>query len=199
MLDYRDPTWSTFDIGPMLDKFVEVGALYPTEDTPPPPIEPPPDDRARIVRPVQPVISQMWGDNPERYQQWGQPYHNGTDYARPMGTPIFAMADGKVAWVDNDRNGYGYYIRIWHRSLNIHSFYAHLNERFVSNGQLVEVGRQIGTVGNTGNSTGPHLHFEIRLGNGSQLDGYAESPYADMPRGRINPETFFAVWERATT
>jgi murein DD-endopeptidase MepM/ murein hydrolase activator NlpD len=197
VLDYRDATWSTFDIGPMLDQFVQLGKQYPSFDTPPPPIPPPPDGKPKIVRPVNRIISQMWGDNPQHYIPWGSPYHNGTDYARPLGTPVLAMADGVVAWVDTDGPGYGRYIRIWHPILNLHTFYAHLDEQLVAVGNRVLAGRQIGTVGNTGNSTGPHLHFEIRLGDGDQA--YEMSPYADMQRGRINPETFFAVHERLTT
>ena len=147
--------------------------------------------RAPLVEPM--LITQQWGDNPEKYARFGMPYHNGTDFAGRFGDPVFTVEDGIVAWesVDSD---YGNYIRVWHPDLLMHSFYAHLSESLVKAGDIVKAGQTIGKVGSTGNSTGPHLHFEIRLAQSS--GAYAESPYADILRGRINPMTLFEVQKR---
>lgn len=99
--------------------------------------------------------------------------HNGTDFPAPEGTPIYAIAAGKVVkskvsthWT----GGYGEYIQIDHGE-GVHSLYAHIVKggRKVKVGQRVEEGEHIAGVGTTGNSTGNHLHFEIRV-NGRFVD-----------------------------
>lgn len=93
--------------------------------------------------------------------RWGR-LHAGTDFAGPVGTPIYATADGVVienGWV----NGYGRLIKIQHE-FGIETRYAHLSASRVQLGQRVSRGDRIGDMGNTGNSTGPHLHYEIRVG-----------------------------------
>lgn len=93
--------------------------------------------------------------------RWGR-MHQGTDFAGPVGTPIYATADGVVienGWV----NGYGRMIKIQHE-FGIETRYAHLSASRVQLGQRVSRGDRIGDMGNTGNSTGPHLHYEIRVG-----------------------------------
>lgn len=89
--------------------------------------------------------------------------HNGIDIGAPIGTPILASADGTVSVArDSGYNGgYGDLIIISH-SNGTQTVYAHLNSVYVKTGQKVVQGEQIGTSGNTGRSTGPHLHFEIR-------------------------------------
>ena len=150
-----------------------------------------------MIRPLPPTtrISQMWGANPAYYQRFGVPYHNGTDYAAPMYTQLLCIADGEVAYHGKDPRGYGHYVRIWHPTLLLFSFYAHMSDlSMISKGKEFKEGDPIGSVGNTGNSTGPHLHFEIRLA----IDRwkYANSPYDGMSRGRINPETLYLAQER---
>ena len=89
--------------------------------------------------------------------------YNGVDLAAPMGTPILAAAPGVVivsksgAW----NGGYGNYIVIKHEN-GTQTLYAHNKSNTVSQGQRVERGQVIGSVGNTGRSTGTHLHFEVR-------------------------------------
>ncbi|MEK7200661.1 MAG: peptidoglycan DD-metalloendopeptidase family protein [Patescibacteria group bacterium] len=89
--------------------------------------------------------------------------YNGIDLAAPMGTPIFATADGEViiARTNGWNGGYGKYIVIRHNN-GTQSLYAHTNIINVSAGDIVKQGDIIGTVGNSGKSTGPHVHFEIR-------------------------------------
>lgn len=93
--------------------------------------------------------------------RWGR-LHAGTDFAAPIGTPIYATADGVVTqagW----HSGYGRLITIQHE-FGIETRYAHLNAMRVSVGQRVSRGERIGDMGNSGRSTGPHLHYEIRVG-----------------------------------
>ena len=94
-------------------------------------------------------------------QRWGR-LHAGTDFAAPVGTPIYATADGVVTsagW----SSGYGRLIKIQHE-FGIETRYAHLNQIRVSVGQRVSRGDRIGDMGNSGRSTGSHLHYEVRVG-----------------------------------
>ena len=94
-------------------------------------------------------------------QRWGR-LHAGTDFAGPIGTPIYATADGVVThsgWA----SGYGRLIKIQHE-FGIETRYAHLNAMRVNVGQRVSRGDRIGDMGNSGRSTGPHLHYEVRVG-----------------------------------
>ena len=89
-------------------------------------------------------------------------WHNGIDIGIPIGTPIYAIADGVVKATNNEVKGYGLYIVIEHTQLKKSSLSAHLSKFNVKVGQLVKQGQIIGYSGNTGLSSGPHLHFEIR-------------------------------------
>lgn len=94
-------------------------------------------------------------------QRWGR-LHAGTDFAAPIGTPIYSTADGVVTeagW----SSGYGRLIKIQHE-FGIETRYAHLNAIRVDVGQRVSRGERIGDMGNSGRSTGPHLHYEVRVG-----------------------------------
>ncbi len=86
--------------------------------------------------------------------------HLGVDFAAPKGTPIYATGDGVVINVKTIYGGYGKYVEIDH-GFGFVSRYAHMNDFAVKKGQKVKRGDQIGTVGNTGSSTGPHVHYEI--------------------------------------
>jgi murein DD-endopeptidase MepM/ murein hydrolase activator NlpD len=89
--------------------------------------------------------------------------YNGVDLAAPIGTPIYASADGAVivARSSGYNGGYGSYIVISHPN-GTQTLYAHASKVSVSQGDVVVKGQVIGLVGNTGKSTGPHVHFEIR-------------------------------------
>lgn len=86
--------------------------------------------------------------------------HLGVDYAAPTGTPVRAIGDGVVTFAGWQR-GYGNVIEISHRAQQS-TLYAHLSRIHVRQGQRVDQGDQVGAVGSTGASTGPHLHFEFR-------------------------------------
>ncbi|MDB9493445.1 peptidoglycan DD-metalloendopeptidase family protein [Spirulina subsalsa CS-330] len=87
--------------------------------------------------------------------------HTGTDIGAPQGTPVLASYHGQVA-IAEYTGGYGQLVILRHEDGTQESRYAHLSEMFVQAGEWVEQGDVIGLVGSTGNSTGPHLHFEWR-------------------------------------
>jgi len=115
-------------------------------------------------------VTQRFGENPQFYEATNG--HNGIDYGAPEGTPIKAAADGIVSRAEldtataaNSKAGYGYHVRLLHSDGSM-TIYAHLVEDgiLVTTGQNVKMGEVIGRSGNTGMSTGPHLHFELRTG-----------------------------------
>lgn len=94
--------------------------------------------------------------------------HTGIDLAADRGTPVYAVGDGIVVRADNTSGGYGNCIRINH-GYSYLTFYAHLSKILVVPGQKVRRGQLIGLVGTTGRSTGPHLHYEVRI-NGKPVN-----------------------------
>ncbi|NEZ66274.1 M23 family peptidase [Leptolyngbyaceae cyanobacterium CCMR0082] len=90
-----------------------------------------------------------------------QRFHSGTDIAAPMGTSVVATQSGRVT-VSEYLGGYGLTVILRHNDNSLESRYAHLAQILVQPGEWVEQGEVIGLVGSTGNSTGPHLHFELR-------------------------------------
>lgn len=105
----------------------------------------------------------------------GRRAHKGVDLAAPVGTPIYATADGKVSrasWF----SGYGLFVSIEHGG-ELETRYGHMSRINVADGQMVHKGDVIGFVGSTGNSTGPHLHYEVRVA------GEAVNPLGYMQTG----------------
>jgi murein DD-endopeptidase MepM/ murein hydrolase activator NlpD len=109
-------------------------------------------------------ISMYFGQNENPFS--GQYYiHKGIDLSTyRQGDPIVATADGQVVTIDNDQGGFGNYIIIKHKH-GFYTRYAHLMSSKVTRGQRVQQGDVIGYIGNTGLSTGPHLHYEIHVGS----------------------------------
>jgi len=94
----------------------------------------------------------------------GQWYlHKGIDIAQQQGTPVVATANGKVLKTDFEALGFGNYIDIKH-NYGFSTRYGHLSRIYVSKGQDIVRGQVIGALGSTGLSTGPHLHYEVRIG-----------------------------------
>jgi len=89
--------------------------------------------------------------------------HAGIDLAAPVGTPVYATADGTVSDAGWNNGGYGKLIKVDHGS-GIETRYGHLSSILVAPGQRVTRGQQIGRMGSTGRSTGSHLHYEVRIG-----------------------------------
>jgi len=99
--------------------------------------------------------------------RWGV-LHAGIDLANSIGTPILAVSDGVV--IDaGPTAGYGMWVKLRHADGTV-TLYGHVNTTLVSVGQSVMAGDQIATMGNRGNSTGPHLHFEVLLGGSERID-----------------------------
>ena len=92
------------------------------------------------------------------------PAHNGVDIAGPTGTPIYAADDGVVTLAKYTNVGYGVYLIVDHGN-GYQTVYAHCSKLLVGYGEQVKKGQLIALMGSTGNSTGPHLHFEIKSGN----------------------------------
>lgn len=88
-------------------------------------------------------------------------FHRGVDFSAPQGTSIYAPGAGKVIKVKRSRRGYGNQIEIDHGYGYI-TFYAHIRDFKVKKGDFVTRGQEIATIGNTGKSTAPHLHYEVR-------------------------------------
>lgn len=107
--------------------------------------------------------------------RWGR-MHRGIDIAAPVGTPIFAAADGEVITAGWNSGGFGNLVKIRHYDGSV-TLYAHNSKILVRRGQNVTQGQQIAKMGSTGFSTGPHLHFEIHP-NGSK----AVDPIAFLPK-----------------
>ncbi|WP_104001321.1 M23 family metallopeptidase [Marinobacterium lutimaris] len=88
--------------------------------------------------------------------------HSGIDFKANVGTPVYATADGVVEFAGFTKSsGYGYMVRLTH-NLGFKTYYAHLDKVLVKPGAFVHKGQKIGLSGNSGRSTGPHLHYEVR-------------------------------------
>jgi murein DD-endopeptidase MepM/ murein hydrolase activator NlpD len=153
----------------------------------------------KLIVPVSGPITQMFGENPGLYKQWGYAGHNGIDYGVPNGTPVKAAADGTVASVSFENGGYGNFVRISHLdgSTAYFTYYAHLASTAVTAGQKVKAGAVVGASNNTGASTGPHLHFGLKIeGQNPAYKGYLDpqpyfksAPSPDVPAPASTPGT----------
>jgi murein DD-endopeptidase MepM/ murein hydrolase activator NlpD len=125
-----------------------------------------------------PTIGFNWpaaGSLTSRYgRRWGR-MHRGIDIAGPVGTPIYAAADGVAIVAGWHSGGYGNLVEIRHSDGTV-TRYAHNSRLSVSVGQIVRQGQQIAAMGSTGQSTGSHLHFEIRPGGGGAVNPIAYLP-----------------------
>jgi murein DD-endopeptidase MepM/ murein hydrolase activator NlpD len=111
--------------------------------------------------PVLGRISSGFGDNRLSPSSGGTRPHRGVDISAPSGTPVVAPADGVVNFAGRESE-YGRLICLDHGH-GYSTMFGHLKDLFVKNGDKVRKGQTIGTVGMSGNSTGPHLHYEVRI------------------------------------
>lgn len=107
-----------------------------------------------FVRPYQGTVTSRFGS------RWGS-VHKGIDIGGHVGDAVYSSDEGTVTFAGWNDGGYGYLIILDHGN-GYQTYYAHLNEVLVREGDIVEKGYEIGKLGNTGRSTGPHLHFEVR-------------------------------------
>jgi murein DD-endopeptidase MepM/ murein hydrolase activator NlpD len=117
--------------------------------------------RPKCVRPAQGSFTSGFG------ARWGTS-HNGVDIANAIGTPIVAVMDGTVVEA-GPASGFGLWVRVQHEDGTI-TVYGHMNTIDVPQGAKVKAGQQIATIGNRGQSTGPHLHFEVWAGGSQKVN-----------------------------
>ena len=198
--DLADRVWNSFDPGAASAELVEAVKrldqggvpLPPGPDEPdaplPPPTPPQPADLT-LIKPCDGTVTQRFGEAYGEYMaRYGIPGHNGLDIANEEGTPIKAISGGTVKMTGTDAD-YGQYTRIFCPQHKFHVFFAHLLQVNVVQGQTVNQGQVIGLMGNTGNSSGPHLHIEIRLG---EEFSYAPGAYGHG-KGRVEPTTVYWI------
>lgn len=163
--------------------------LYPI------PWEPSPSDHFYFVRPIGanevnwPLARYRYG-----YKLYAEP-HTGIDVPAPKGTPVMAAGSGTVVWAGyglyfmrNELNDpYGIAVAIRHdfgyNGQSLFTVYGHLDQTYVYRGQRVEAGDQIGLVGETGKVSGPHLHFEVRLGEETFFKSRNPELWISPPQG----------------
>ncbi|TKG67689.1 M23 family metallopeptidase [Prauserella endophytica] len=117
--------------------------------------------RPKTVLPAEGTFTSGFG------ARWGTT-HYGIDIANSIGTPIVAAADGTVIEAGS-ASGFGLWVRVQMDDGTVH-VYGHVNDYYVSVGQRVKAGEQIAEMGNRGQSTGPHLHFEVWTSDGQKVD-----------------------------
>ena len=131
-----------------------------------------------------PRITQVFGGNAASYTQFGLAGHDGIDFSAPLGTPIFAPCDGEIRVKDDGAKGYGLHMKI--RSLHggREVVLAHLSMVVpIGDHAMVSMGDLLGYSGNTGNSTGPHLHMALRFLQPMQNKSIWQWPIKDYNNG----------------
>jgi len=144
--------------------------VAPLKALTPPAVEVPEDTEAHLrielLRPIAYTaatnkVTQWFGENPAMYTAYGLAGHNGLDYRAPIGTPVRAAHPGIVRCYDQGAAGYGKYVMV--DNARYWTLDGHLSEFKVRDGQRVNRGAVIGLSGNTGNSTGAHVHFGLMV------------------------------------
>ncbi|MFE5794986.1 peptidoglycan DD-metalloendopeptidase family protein [Streptomyces sp. NPDC056503] len=119
--------------------------------------------RAPSPVPRHKVTFEFYERGPYAWKPDGVGRHTGQDFAAQSGTPVVAVRSGTIAWSNGEGGAYGQWIGLAADNGHVYT-YCHLSQRQVKAGQKVDAGQQLGRVGTTGNSTGPHLHFEMSKG-----------------------------------
>jgi murein DD-endopeptidase MepM/ murein hydrolase activator NlpD len=176
-----DPQWAPFsinEIAPTITAESTQDAPVVVPPTPEPPTPTPPTENAdgrliiELARPLALTpatnkVTQWFGENPQMYAQFGMAGHNGLDYRAPEGTPVLAAHPGIVRVYDEGSKGLGKYVKVTYidgaGAQRYTTYYAHLSEHKVVMAQRVKRGDVLGLSGNTGNSTGAHLHFGLKV------------------------------------
>jgi murein DD-endopeptidase MepM/ murein hydrolase activator NlpD len=126
------------------------------------------------IWPTRAILTSGYGPRRSPVGRTRSGYHHGLDLASDRGEPIFAVSSGVVVF-SGWSGGYGNLIEIDH-GFGLTTRYAHLHRRVVRAGATVSTGQRLGTMGSTGQVTGPHLHFEVRM------DGFPIDPLYVLPR-----------------
>lgn len=125
------------------------------------------------IWPVSGIITSYYGTRGNPFGGMSSEFHKGQDIAAPMGTGVIATADGVVV-IAGWQRGYGRVVYLDHGN-GISTRYGHLSRIDVAEGQTIKRGEQLGLVGSSGRSTGPHLHYEVRV------NGAAVNPGSYLP------------------
>lgn len=138
-------------------------------------------------------ISQKFGENPQVYSRFKMLGHNGLDFAIPENTEILACFDGTITKIGYDATGYGNHIR-YRDGNGCEVICGHLNQISVSEGAQITTGQIIGLSGNTGFSTGPHLHFGMRIYKNGCVQNYCNGYF-----GYVDPLLYLPMYQSAET
>ncbi len=142
-------------------------------------------------------ITQQFAARPEFYTKFGLPGHEGLDFQAPLGSPVYAVADGVVSEVRLDDNSdlmkkpYGNQLRIEHAD-GYTTIYAHLSHVSVSSGQAVRSGDLVGLSGSSGNSDAPHLHLTLKR------QGATQAGQTTFPRDIVDPTPYLQPFAKPT-
>ncbi len=146
------------------------------------------------------AIWQHFGKNPETYKRFGLAGHNGLDFVVPEGTPIKAICDGEAVGVKNTKHGYGLYVRQFtelilldNEKVKLDIVYGHNEKNLVKVGDKIKAGQTIALAGNTGFSSGSHLHLGIRL-----VSGY-NNKILEYNNGYFGYFDFYPLFEHPNT
>lgn len=138
-------------------------------------------------------VTQLFGANPQNYDEYGLPGHEGVDIRAYSGTPIYAVAHGRVTWAGDGGGAYGIYVIVDHGD-GWSTAYAHCESVLVSAGETVTAGQQIARADNTGNSDGSHLHISLKRAGHTYVDARGVT----WPRNYHDPtpylQPFGAQW-----
>jgi murein DD-endopeptidase MepM/ murein hydrolase activator NlpD len=149
------------------------GQTRPSKPPAPPPLTTVPEQYSGAMRwPLDAyIVSSEYGE------RWGK-LHKGMDMAAHVGEPVYAIADGEVIYAGDGLTGYGNVVILRHDRKTT-SLYAHNSELKVKQGDQITKGTLVALLGNTGHSTGPHVHFEIRDGD------VAVNPRNVLPKSKL--------------
>lgn len=130
-------------------------------------------------------LTQKFREHPEWYQP-AFPGHEGVDWGIPVGTPIYAVADGEVFFINQNPTAspYGIYVHLKHQGGQYETIYAHLSQVMVGLNARVSAGDMIALSGHTGRSTGPHLHFTLKKRNATA------NGETDYKKDVVNPHPY---------
>lgn len=173
-----------------------------------PPVDPPTEGDPMLII-VPKYTGRINGFYGQLYQNDAGAYypHEGLDIAYPLRTPIYAPADGVIAWDDYrgaEKSAYGIYCRSSHPQFEkpFCMFFGHMAECVVRKDDVVKQGQLLGYSGNSGNSSGAHLHWEVRImtaSGGYQVDKVLPATLQNLYRqnGRTDPLAWLRGWEAA--
>jgi murein DD-endopeptidase MepM/ murein hydrolase activator NlpD len=148
---------------------------------------------------AKPSISQEFGNNLSLYdpatelyyyfyKKYGLDGHPGVDYACPVGTPIYSSNDGICLYAGFDETN-GNMCQVWNETLGFKTLYGHNSELKIKQGDIITAGQLIALSGNTGASTGPHLHFGFKETNNDGTTKYIDNGF----NGCVNPIPFMLL------